>query len=127
MAKDRATRMCLLLPDTTVRPAHGSPAYQVRGKSFATVIDDHHGRGRTELWIKGARGAQREWVTSDSQKYYVPPYLGPTGWIGAWLDVEVDWAAVAELLVEGYLIQSGVRAAKELDPAALVARLIENH
>lgn len=119
----RVAQMCLALPDTSVRPAHGHPAYQVRTKTFATVMDDHHGSGRSAIWIKGAPGAQREWVESDGEKYYIPAYVGATGWIGAWLDVDVDWPAIAELLVEGYLIQAGPRAANELDPTVLVAGL----
>ena len=113
--------MCLALPDTSVRPAHGAPAYQVRNKTFATVMDDHHGSGRTELWIKGAPGAQQEWVSADGGRYYVPPYVGPTGWIGVWLDVDVDWSSVSELLVEGYLLQTGPRAAAALEAAGLGA------
>ncbi len=118
---DRVGRMSLALPDTTVRPAHGSLAYYVRTKSFATVMHDHHGNGRTELWVKGTPDAQREWVTADSGRYYIPPYVGPSGWIGVWLDVDVDWPALAELLVDGYLIQAGVRATAALEPATLLA------
>lgn len=116
----RVGRMCLALPDSSVKPSHGALAYLVRGKSFAMVMHDHHGNGRTELWVKASPGAQAEWVATDSSRYYVPPYVGPNGWIGVWLDVvEIDWAAVAELLVDGYLVQSGPRAAAALDPAAL--------
>ena len=114
-------RMSLALPDTTVKPSQGAQAYQVRGKSFAMVMHDHHGNGRTELWVKGSPDAQQEWVSGDPHRYYVPPYVGPNGWIGVWLDVDVDWPAVAELLVEGHLIQAGPRAAAELDPVVLVA------
>lgn len=51
--------MCLALAATTVRAAHGAPAHQVRVKTFATVMNDHHGSGRTELWITGAPGVDR--------------------------------------------------------------------
>ena len=124
---ERVGRMSLALPDTSVRPAHGAPAYQIRGRTFATVMDNHHGSGRIELWIKGAPGAQAEWVATDPERYYVPAYVGPTGWIGVWLDRPIDWSAVAELLVEGYLIQAGPRVGAELDPAALAGSLLEIH
>jgi hypothetical protein len=125
VALSHVARMSLALPETTVRPAHGAPAYQIRGKTFCTVMHDHHGSGRTELWIKGAPGAQRECVEADGDRYYVPAYVGSNGWIGAWLDVDVDWPAVAELLVEGYLIQAGARAAAGHDPTDLVARVLD--
>ena len=116
--------MSLTLPDATVKPAQGAAAYQVRGKSFATVMHDHHGNGRTELWVKGSADAQREWVAGDPHRYYVPPYVGAGGWIGVWLDVEVDWPAVAELLVDGYLIQAGARVTAGLDPVGLAATVL---
>ena len=120
-AMERVGRMSLTLPNAATKPSHGAVAYQVRGKTFGMVMDDHHGNKRAELWVKAAPGAQREWVAGDGKKYYVPPYVGPSGWIGVWLDVAVDWPAVAELLVEGYLIQAGRRASAELDPAVLVS------
>ncbi|SDO22015.1 Predicted DNA-binding protein, MmcQ/YjbR family [Nakamurella panacisegetis] len=121
----RIAVMCLALPDTSVRPAHGAPAYQVRGKTFATVMDDHHGSGRTELWVKGAPGAQAEWIAADPGSYYVPAYVGSNGWIGVWLDRPVDWSAVAELLVEGYLLQSGPRTAASVDPKDLLRSALD--
>jgi len=121
---DRIGRMSLALPGTTVKPAQGAVAYQVRGKSFAMVLDDHHGNGRVELWVKNSMDVQREWITTDPARYYLPPYVGPNGWIGAWLDFDVDWPAVAELLVDGYLIQAGPRATAGYEPAALGADVL---
>lgn len=117
----RVGRMSLALPETSVKPSQGAFAYQVRGKTFGMVMHDHHGNGRTELWVKAVPGAQAEWVSADA-RYFVPPYVGPNGWIGSWLDiVDVDWPAIAELLVEGYLVQSGPRAAAGADPAQLLS------
>lgn len=114
--------MSLALPGSSVKPSHGALSYRVRDRTFSMVMQDHHGNGRTELWVKGSPGAQAEWVAGDPSRYYVPPYVGPNGWIGVWLDVvEVDWPAVAELLVDGYLLQSGPRAAAEADPAQLLS------
>ncbi|MTD13163.1 MmcQ/YjbR family DNA-binding protein [Nakamurella sp. YIM 132087] len=116
-------RWCLRLPDTTVKQSHGSPTYQVRGKSYASTMHDHHASGRTELWAKGAPGAQQTWIEEDPDRYYRPAYVGPSGWVGAWLDVDVDWPAIAEILVEGYLDRLPPRAAAAVDGPALVAVL----
>lgn len=123
-AMERVSRMSLALPDAKIKPAQGAAAYQVRGRSFSMVWDDHHGSGRTELWVKSTLDGQQEWVAGDRDLYYVPPYVGPNGWIGAWLDVEVDWPAVAELLVEGYLIQAGALAASRFDPTMLLSLVV---
>jgi predicted DNA-binding protein (MmcQ/YjbR family) len=32
----------------------------------------------------------------------VPPYVGPSGWVGVWLDGKVDWAELADLLRDSY-------------------------
>jgi predicted DNA-binding protein (MmcQ/YjbR family) len=32
----------------------------------------------------------------------VPPYVGPSGWVGVWLDGTVDWGDVADLLRDSY-------------------------
>ncbi len=107
-----------------MKPAQGAVAYQVRGKSFAMVLDDHHGSGRVELWVKGSADLQQEWIAADSARYHLPPYVGPNGCIGAWLDLDVDWPAGAELLVDGYLIQAGPRATAGSEPAVLVADVL---
>ena len=114
--------MSLALPDTSVKPSQGALSYQVRGKAFSTVMHDHHGSGRTELWVKASPGAQAEWVAGNGELYFVPPYVGANGWVGAWLDVDgIDWPAVAELLVDGYLVQCGAPAAGRQDPSSLLA------
>jgi hypothetical protein len=37
--------VCLALPETTEKP-DGRPTFQVRDKTFAMFMDDHHGDGR---------------------------------------------------------------------------------
>jgi len=41
-------------------------------------------------------------VGSDPKRFFVPPYVGHHGWIGVWLDVEIDWDEVADLIEESY-------------------------
>lgn len=33
---------------------------------------------------------------------FVPPYVGPSGWVGVWLDGKIDWSELAGLLQDGY-------------------------
>ncbi len=37
-------------------------------------------------------------VEEDPSRYFVPPYVGPRGWLGVYLDVEVDWEAVRDII-----------------------------
>jgi len=82
----RVRRACLALPDTTEKIAWGSPTFRVKERLFVMFMDNHHGDGRLAIWCHAAPGAQEAFVASDPDGYYVPPYVGPSGWIGVRLD-----------------------------------------
>jgi predicted DNA-binding protein (MmcQ/YjbR family) len=62
----------------------------------------HPMKDRPSVWCKSTLGFQEMLVRSEPERYFVPPYVGRHGWIGAWLDVEVDWDFVAHLIEESY-------------------------
>ena len=108
---ERVRGVCLALPEV-VETESGRPAFSVRKKSFVMYMDDHHGDGRLALWCKAAPGAQEVLVAADAQRFFVPPYVGPQGWVGVRLDrPPTDWAMVESLIVEGYLLQAPRRLA----------------
>lgn len=43
-------------------------------------------------------------VHANPDRFFVPPYVGPSGWVGVWLDGAVDWNEVAELLRDSYAL-----------------------
>jgi hypothetical protein len=43
-----------------------------------------------------------EKVAWGSPTFFVPPYVGPRGWIGIRLDRRPNWAVVAALIEEGH-------------------------
>lgn len=61
---------------------------------FVTLADHHHD-DRIAFWAAAPDGAQEGLVASDPTHYFRPPYYGHRGWIGLYLDVDVDWAAAA--------------------------------
>lgn len=77
---------CLSLPDSTEKIAWGTPTFRVRERLFVMFADNHHGDGRLAIWINAAPGAQDAFVASDPESYFVPPYVGPSGWLGVRLD-----------------------------------------
>ena len=85
--------------------------------AFASIADDHHGDGRLALWIKSTADAQEDLVRMDPETFFVPPYVGPSGWVGMRLDRRPDWGMVAGLLEEGYRMVAPKRALKLLDDA----------
>ena len=103
----RVQALCGALPETTeVEKAGGRPCFQVRGKTFAYFMDDHHGDGRLALWVKSTFEAQAEAVAAEPHRFFVPPYAGPQGWLGLRLDVEPDWDEVGEVLREAWRLQA---------------------
>jgi predicted DNA-binding protein (MmcQ/YjbR family) len=93
---------CLWLPEAEEFLSHGSPNFRVRGKTFATYAVNHHGDGRVALWLNALPGAQETHVRAEPAHFFVPPYVGPRGWLGVSLDQGLAWKRVAALVREAY-------------------------
>jgi hypothetical protein len=105
MARDvyQAVReVCLWLPEAEEFMSHGSPNFRVRGKTFATYAVNHHGDGRVALWLNALPGSQETHVRAEPKHFFVPPYVGPRGWLGILLDQGIGWQRIAALVREGY-------------------------
>jgi predicted DNA-binding protein (MmcQ/YjbR family) len=48
--------------------------------------------------------AQRAFVKMRPQVYFVPPYVGPSGWLGIELDQGLGWSTVCEHVREAYAL-----------------------
>ena len=100
----RLRTVCLALPEAHEVEAWGEPTFRVKNRMFATfaAAGNHHGGGRPAVWCKAAPGEQALRVRAAPDRFFVPPYVGPSGWIGVWLDGDVDWEEVAELVRDAY-------------------------
>jgi hypothetical protein len=97
---DRLRAICLALPEAAEDVGGvGSPSFKVREKIFAMR---HPHEGRSSLWCKAPRGFQDVIVGAEPERFFIPPYVGHHGWIGIWLDVDLDWGFVADLLEDSY-------------------------
>ena len=117
MAKDinQAVReVCLSFPEAEEIISRGSPDFRVRGKTFATYVVNHHGDGRIALWLNAPTGAQALYTTEEPKHFFVPPYVGPAGWLGVQLDKGISWKRVAKLVREAY---------EKLAPPALAGKI----
>jgi predicted DNA-binding protein (MmcQ/YjbR family) len=110
-------KLCLALPDAHEVEAWGEPTFRVRNKMFATFASaaSHHGGGRPAVWYKAAPGEQELRIRRDPERYFRPPYVGPSGWIGMWLDGDVDWEELADDLRDAYRLIAPKRLARLLD------------
>ena len=94
--EDRLRAICIALPEAEEKPfgGHTAPTYRVRDKMFATTSEYAE---PPELWVKGAPGAQAILVDSQPERFFVPPYVGKSGWIGIWLTDDIEWDQVEAL------------------------------
>ncbi len=115
----RLRNVCLALPEAHEVEAWGEPTFRVRNKLFATyaTVSRHHGKGRVAVWCKAAPGNQALMVRAAPERFFVPPYVGPSGWVGVWLDREVDWRELAELVRDSYRLVAPKRLVALLDEA----------
>jgi len=103
---ERLRSVCLALPEAHEVEAWGSPTFRLRNKLFAMYAsaDDHHGGGRPGVWVKSTHVNQDLLLHQDPNRFFSPPYVGPSGWIGIYLDKRPSWRVVAEIIRDGYLL-----------------------
>ncbi|MEM1180335.1 MAG: MmcQ/YjbR family DNA-binding protein [Acidobacteriota bacterium] len=108
-------------PETREKLSHGSPTWWGGRRTFASFADNHHGDGRVAVWVKSTFEEQEARVEVDPETYFVPPYLGPSGWVGCRLDRDPDWAEVEALLLAGYRLVAPKRALRLVETSDTVA------
>jgi hypothetical protein len=100
---DRIRSLCAGLPEVEERSfgGHTAPAFRVRDKLFVMTSEDG-----TSMTLKGDRGVQSALVGSNPDRYFIPRYVGPKGWVGVWLThpAGIDWGEVEELILESYCL-----------------------
>ena len=113
----RLRKLCLALPEAHEVEAWGEPTFRVKNKLFAMYAanDTHHGNGREGVWIKSAHVTQDMLVRAQPKRYFVPPYVGKSGWVGAYIDRGADWEIVADLLHDAYRLTAPRKLVAQLD------------
>jgi hypothetical protein len=114
---ERLRSLCLALPEAHEVIAWGEPTFRVRNKLFAMYADagNHHGAGRASVWCKSTHLTQDLLVREQPARFFVPPYVGPSGWVGVFLDRRPSWRVVDGLLRDAYRMTAPKRLLAELD------------
>src|SRR5215470_5599271 len=108
--------MCLALPDAQEKPSHGEPTWFAgKGKVFAMLDDHHHGAEHLSVWLPQPLGVQEALIDADPERFFRPPYVGPSGWVGVRLDTRPDWQEVADLVRAAYLYVATRKLAAQLE------------
>ena len=96
----RLRKLCLALPESYEQQTWDLPTFRVRTRIFAMFVAE---RGaRPAVWLKAPPGAQAILGGADADRVFAPPYVGPKGWVGVFLDRRPDWAEVTLLVRRSY-------------------------
>jgi predicted DNA-binding protein (MmcQ/YjbR family) len=109
---ERVRTLCLALPETFELETWDHPTFRVgsgRGKIFCTAAPDG-----SSITLKGDP-LEREALLAEGDPFYVPPYVGPKGWVGVSLTSHrTDWEEVAELIATSYCLVAPKRLAQNV-------------
>ncbi len=103
---DRLRALCLALPQTYEKTAWNEPTFRiVNGKIFAMHASSgtHHSPNRPSVWLHASKENQLLMVADRPDRYFAPPYVGPSGWIGVYLDGDVPWEELRELVRDAWM------------------------
>lgn len=102
-------------PEVDERISHGSPTFWGGKKTFCSFHESPEKYGGRAIWIKSTHEAQQDMVESDPDAFFVPPYVGVSGWVAVRMKGKVNWAVVEQVLEDGYRMVAPKRALKALD------------
>ena len=113
---ERLRKICMALPEAIEKRSHGEPTWFAgRGKVFATLDDHHHGAEHLSVWLPQPLGMQEALIDAQPGRFFRPPYVGVSGWVGVVLDTKPDWGVVAGLVREAYLHVATRKLAAQLE------------
>jgi hypothetical protein len=115
-ALGKVREICTSFPEVSERLSHGCPSFFIRGKkTLCMFVDDHHGDDILGIWCPAFPGVQEELVGQEPDRFFRPPYVGPSGWLGVRLDRDVDWSEVRAILLDSYRKVAPKTLVKQLD------------
>ena len=111
MRRDTIRRFALSLPEAEERETWETATFRVRNKIFFMFSERER-----HAWIKATHDEQRALVAQDPDTFFVPPYVGPSGWIGVVIHT-VDPDECRELLTEAWRLTAPKRLVAVFDTA----------
>lgn len=114
----RVTAICDALPEARFKVSHGAPSWFAgKGRQYCAYRCNAYSDFRPVIWCPAADGVQDELCRTEAARFFAPPYVGPSGWIGMRLDVETDWDEVAAVIADAYRHVANQRQRRALDAA----------
>ena len=105
-------KIALALPEAEERETWETATFRVRDKIFA-MCSEHE----RHVWIKSTLDEQIALTSMEPEAYFVPPYVGSKGWIGA-VVAKADRGEVEDLLTEAWRMTAPKRLVANADEGA---------
>ena len=104
-------KVCLSFPDAHEVESWGAPTFRLNNHLFAMYAEanNHHGDGREGVWIKCTSINQSLMISANPKRFFFPPYVGPSGWVGVYLDARVNWKELTGILRDGYELTAAMK------------------
>lgn len=106
------------LPAATERLSHGEPTWFVGKRVFTMFSNNHHGDGRIAIVLPFDADLQKSLLEREPTKFYFPPYVGKSGWIGIILS-QVREGELEERITAAWRRVAPKRLLAELDAEGL--------
>jgi hypothetical protein len=100
------------LPEVEERETWETATFRVRGKIFAMFSERER-----HVWVKSTMDEQIALTSMEPETYFVPPYVGPNGWIGVVLTT-ADRGEVEDMLTEAWRMTAPKRLVANADDGA---------
>lgn len=113
----RVRAVALALPGAAEKVSHGRPTF------YTAKVFCYFG-GSLKLdgeWMQHPQAVlvlpdrDDEPALREDSRFWVPGYLGPSGWLGLDLDADTDWAEIGELIDASYRRTAPAMRVRELD------------
>jgi hypothetical protein len=102
-------RLALGLPGAEEIETWETATFRVRSKIFAMFSDRER-----DAWVKSTGDEQAALVEMQPETFFVPPYVGPKGWVGVRVS-KLDAQEARELLTEAWRMTAAKRAVAAFD------------
>jgi hypothetical protein len=96
MRRDTVRRFAMSFPEAEERETWETATFRVRNRIFMMFSERER-----HAWVKSSRDEQQALVFQDPDTFFVPPYVGPSGWVGVVIRT-VDPVEMRELMTEAW-------------------------
>lgn len=114
----RVRKVAMEFPEASERVSHGRPNFYTT-KTFCYYggsVHDDEGWVAHDHAILVRPDPDDEPALRADERFWVPGYLGPAGWLGLDLDGDTDWAEITELIDASYRVTAPARLVRSLPP-----------